>query len=70
MEISESQLFLENEKLYLITLSDQQQLIVIKIPEKLDRFVVFPEEKKSHTITFIDDIIKYNLAERFQTFFL
>jgi len=56
------ELFIENEKLYLASVY-QEQLIVFKIPVDSGRFVVFPAENGTHFITFVDDILKYNLTE-------
>jgi polyphosphate kinase len=58
----EEELFIENEKLYLATVYNER-LMVFKIPVDSGRFVVFPSEDDTHYITFVDDILKYNLTE-------
>ncbi|MEM6719327.1 MAG: polyphosphate kinase 1 [Bacteroidota bacterium] len=58
----DEELFVENEKLYLASVHDAQ-LVVFKIPVDSGRFVVFPAENDTHYITFVDDILKYNLTK-------
>jgi polyphosphate kinase len=58
----EEALFIENEKLYLASVQETQ-LIVFQIPVDAGRFVVFPSEDEKHYITFVDDIVKYNLTK-------
>lgn len=58
----EEDIFIENEQLYLASLHSTQ-LVVFKIPSNTARFIVFPSEDDTHYITFIDDILKYNLTE-------
>ena len=55
-------IFVENEASYLTTMSGNT-LHLVKIPDSEPRFFVFPSEDKSHYITFIDDILKYNLGK-------
>lgn len=55
-------IFIENEELYLAREVDKK-LVVYKIPEDVPRFFVFPEENNTFCITFIDDILKYNLSK-------
>ena len=59
---NEEELFIENEKLYLASVVNEE-LIVFKIPVELGRFIVFPSSNDTHYITFVDDILKYNLKE-------
>ena len=56
-------IFIENEELYLIGLLGNEKLIIVKIPETESRFFEFPEYNGKHYITFIDDILKYNLNQ-------
>ncbi len=58
----ETELFIENEQLYLASVHNEQ-LVVFKIPVDAGRFVVFPAENNTHYITFVDDILKYHLTE-------
>ena len=55
-------LFVENEASYLTTMSGET-LHLVKIPEDESRFYTFPSQDGKHYITFIDDILKYNLAK-------
>ncbi len=56
--------FVENEKLYLAAQTDEDEFLMIEIPDTEPRFFVFPsEDEKSFHITFIDDILKYNLQK-------
>ncbi|WP_046743151.1 polyphosphate kinase 1 [Kordia zhangzhouensis] len=58
----EEDIFIENEQLYLASLHNDQ-LVVFKIPSDTPRFVVFPNGDESHSVTFIDDILKYNFKD-------
>ena len=53
--------FIENEALYLTTLLNDEKFEIVKIPSSVSRFFTFPPENGKHYITFIDDILKYNL---------
>lgn len=55
-------IFVENEASYLTSLSDGE-LQLVKIPDSEPRFFTFPTKNGKHYITFIDDILKYNLGE-------
>ncbi|GAA4272758.1 polyphosphate kinase 1 [Aquimarina gracilis] len=55
--------FIENEQLYLTAFVNNKELLVVKIPSDTPRFIVFPTKGSSFDITFVDDILKYNLAE-------
>ncbi|WP_452223303.1 polyphosphate kinase 1 [Lacinutrix chionoecetis] len=54
--------FVENEALYLTTLLDNNTFEIVHIPDDEKRFFVFPAANGKHYITFIDDILKYNLT--------
>lgn len=54
-------IFVENEASYLTALTESERLHLVKIPDSESRFFCFPETNGKHTITFIDDILKYNL---------
>ncbi len=56
-------IFIENEQLYLATLLASQEPIFIKIPSDTPRFITLPKEDGIHYITFVDDILKYNLSQ-------
>lgn len=57
--------FLKNRGLYfMVELEDPEQLAVVEIPsEVLPRFVELPSSGEGHYITFLDDILRYNLEE-------
>ena len=57
--------FLENKGLYLaIQFNDSAELGIVNIPtHALPRFINLPTENDLHYVTFLDDIIKYNLPE-------
>lgn len=65
--------FVKNECLYLAAQISEEQFSMIEIPETEPRFFVFPKkkeendqgEKPSFYITFIDDILKFNLEKEF-----
>jgi polyphosphate kinase len=56
-----NQVFVENEALYLTAQLNDNEFAVINIPEEEPRFFTFPKHSGKHYITFIDDILKYNL---------
>jgi len=58
----EDTIFIENEQLYIASIHEGT-LLVFKIPSDTPRFVVFPSENDTYSITFIDDILKLNLAK-------
>ncbi|WP_298417288.1 polyphosphate kinase 1 [uncultured Kordia sp.] len=60
--IVEEEIFIENEQLYLASVQEGR-LIVFKIPSDISRFVVLPTEKNTHYITFVDDVLKYELSK-------
>ncbi len=53
--------FVENETSYITTCISKDKFQVVQIPKDEPRFFVFPSKNDTHYITFIDDIIKYNL---------
>lgn len=62
----EHSVFVENEWLYLAAHISEEEFILVEIPESEPRFFIFPsEDKKTFYITFIDDILKYNLQTEF-----
>lgn len=63
--IKEDRLFVENEKLYLVSINENKELICVSIPSDLDRFVVLPKMDNRYKITFIDDILKYCISKQF-----
>ncbi len=62
-------ILIENEQLYLVSLVKGKKMVVVKIPENQARFVLFPKEKNTDHITFIDDIFKYNLTHAYRDTF-
>ena len=66
VETKAGNVFLKNKSLYLVVQLDKmgQRLAVINIPsDEAGRFVMLPDNRKKHGVTFIDDIIRYNLPE-------
>ncbi|MGB3605810.1 MAG: polyphosphate kinase 1 [Psychroserpens sp.] len=55
-------IFVDNEASYLTTMSGST-LHLVKIPDTQPRFFTFPPKNGKHYITFIDDILKDNLAK-------
>ena len=57
--------FLENKGLYLaVQFDDSAALGIVNIPtQALPRFISLPSENELHYVTFLDDIIKFNLPE-------
>jgi len=66
---NEDRLFIENEKLYLVAMTKSEDLIWVKIPEDNGRFVVFPAVDGQQFISFVDDILKYQLSQFYKTEF-
>ena len=69
LDKKEDHLFLQNKSLYLVVQFDDKgnKLAVVNIPsDKVERFVVLPTREQQHYITFLDDIIRYNLADVFR----
>jgi polyphosphate kinase len=58
--------FVKNDALYLAAKTKSDEFLLVKIPETEPRFFVFPsEDNENFHITFIDDILKYNLEKAF-----
>lgn len=58
--------FVKNERLYLAAQTAEDEFLMVEIPDTEPRFFVFPSENnKEFNITFIDDILKYNLQKEF-----
>ncbi|HET8803521.1 MAG TPA: polyphosphate kinase 1, partial [Aequorivita sp.] len=58
--------FVKNERLYLAAQIENGEFILVEIPETEPRFFVFPsEDNKNFHITFIDDILKFNLKNQY-----
>ncbi|GER58039.1 polyphosphate kinase 1 [Patiriisocius marinus] len=55
--------FVKNEALYLTTIQDKDWFQFVEIPAEIPRFFTFPKQNGKHYITFIDDIIRYNLRQ-------
>lgn len=55
-------LFVKNETLYLAA-EKGNEFIIAEIPKDEPRFFVFPKQNGKHYITFIDDILKFNLRQ-------
>lgn len=64
---AENQLFLENNSLYLLAnFKNEEKLGIVNLPtEEIERFVQLPSEAGVFEITFIDDIIKFQLPQLF-----
>ncbi|NME66719.1 polyphosphate kinase 1 [Flammeovirga aprica] len=60
-------LFIENEKLYLITAQPEGGIMCVKVPEE-SRFIELPSED-GHKIAYIDDILKVYLKETYDKVF-
>ena len=68
LDQAEDHLFLKDKSLYLVVQFDDtgNRLAVVNIPsEEAGRFVVLPNVGNQHYVTFLDDIIRYNLTEVF-----
>lgn len=58
--------FVKNERLYLAAKIGTDEFLMVEIPDTEPRFFVFPsEDGKTFHITFIDDILKYNLQKEY-----
>ncbi|MDX1943432.1 MAG: polyphosphate kinase 1 [Saprospiraceae bacterium] len=60
--------FLENASLYFIVqFKEDEPLAIVNIPsDKLPRFVELPGVSEGHCITFLDDLLRFNLDELFK----
>ena len=62
----ENKIFVKNETLYLVAKSSVKEFIFVEIPPSEPRFFIFPSNDSSKCyISFIDDILKYNLQNKF-----
>lgn len=60
------QVFVKNETLYLTGEIRENKFVIVEIPESEPRFFVFPsEDGKKFQLSFIDDILKFNLQREF-----
>lgn len=58
--------FVKNERLYLAAQTTEAEFLMVEIPDTEPRFFVFPSlNNKDFYITFIDDILKYNLQKEY-----
>jgi polyphosphate kinase len=60
---STNEAFVENEALYLTAQLSEDKFQLVKIPSDAARFFVFPKQNGKYYITFVDDILKYNLRQ-------
>lgn len=58
---SKDAVFVENESSYITASISKDKFQLVQMPIDEPRFFVFPSKNDTHYITFIDDIIKYNL---------
>jgi polyphosphate kinase len=58
-----SSVFVENEALYLIGQPTESEFQLVKIPDEVPRFFQFEKYNGKHSVTFVDDIIKFNLKQ-------
>ncbi len=68
IEEEQETLFLQNNTLHLVVVfnDDKKRIAVINIPsDEVGRFITLPEFENQHYITFLDDVIRYNLAEKY-----
>ena len=62
----EHSVFVKNERLYLTARTEPDTFVMAEIPDTEPRFFVFPSEGNDQfAITFIDDILKFNLKREF-----
>jgi polyphosphate kinase len=61
--------FVENEQLYLVSLLKNEESVIVKIPLNSERFVMLPNDEDTYFITFVDDILKYNLTKFYKSKF-
>lgn len=58
-----STVFVENEALYLIAQPSDEEFLLVKIPDEVPRFFQFEKYNGKHSVTFVDDILKFNLKQ-------
>ncbi|MFT6338171.1 MAG: polyphosphate kinase [Halioglobus sp.] len=63
-----NEMHIENEELYLTSLK-QSELLLVKIPQDSPRFIIGPDSSKFYNILYLDDILKYNLYNKYQSEF-
>lgn len=59
------EVFVKNEAIYLTAQTAEDEFVLVEIPETEPRFFVFPSENETFYVTFIDEILKYNLIREF-----
>lgn len=64
---TKNSIFAENEASYLVTLKNNEEIELVEIPENKPRFIVFPSTNQTYFVTFIDDVLKYNLNKENNT---
>ncbi|RXG22457.1 polyphosphate kinase 1 [Leeuwenhoekiella aequorea] len=66
---TESEIFLENQSLYFcVTFSDSKKIGFVKLPtDTNDRFVELGKQDDTYSITFLDDIIRHEIATIFDS---
>lgn len=62
---SNEEVFVKNEAIYLTAQTAEDEFVMVEIPETEPRFFVFPSENETFHVTFIDEILKYNLIKEF-----
>ncbi len=63
---ADQSVFVKNERLYLAAEIDDHKFVMVEIPDTESRFFVFPSrDNGQHHITFIDDILKFNLQRKY-----
>lgn len=66
----DQKVFVKNETLYLAAEIGSDEFAIVEIPQSVSRFYIFPNTSADETsfyITFIDDILKYNLEKEFSS---
>ena len=66
----DQKVFVKNETLYLAADIRNDEFAIVEIPQSVSRFFIFPNTSADETsfyITFIDDILKYNLEKEFSS---
>lgn len=62
------EVFVKNESSYLTAQFNEEEFAIVELPESQPRFFVFPSKNKDvFYITFLDDILKYNLEKELST---
>lgn len=67
--LGKQEVFVKNETIYLAALLADKEFALVEIPQSEPRFFVFPKVSEGketfYYVTFIDDILKYNLEKEF-----